>query len=161
MTPFRDLGATPWGTGPTPSGRASLQRGTSRGVLGPVRPRGGSGCARSASLAGGLTGRNIRATMMLQGRPALYRQPSGWPQDQGRGRALFCLPHPSPTGGGGGARARDAVGVPAPPRAGTWVKSGGHGHTTHDPRFPDLPRFLNKTAIYFVEFVPEAVLPPF
>ncbi len=283
MTPFGDLGATPWGSGPTPSGRAPLRRGTSavcsapfalvgaRAVLGrppwrgvglrlrvalapsrlrlaawgrppgPIGPwlglsaraspvaavalppraarlragpsgspvgavpaspasRGGGvgsaprlpaprrpgpplrapsgGFAAAAPPAGGLgagsarpfrprppawglTGRNIRATMMLQGRPALYRQPSGWPQDQGRGRALFCLPLPSPSVGGGGARARDAVGVPAPPRAGTWVKSGGHGHTTHGPRFPDLPRFLNKTAIYFVEFVPEVVLPPF
>lgn len=29
MTPFGDLGATPWGSGPTPSGHAPLRRGTS------------------------------------------------------------------------------------------------------------------------------------
>ena len=151
---------------PAPRRPGPPLRAPSGGFAAAAPPAGGLGAGsarpfRPRPPAWGLTGRNIRATMMLQGRPALYRQPSGWPQDQGRGRALFCLPLPSPSVGGGGARARDAVGVPAPPRAGTWVKSGGHGHTTHGPRFPDLPRFLNKTAIYFVEFVSEVVLPPF
>lgn len=104
MTPFGDLGATPWGSGPTPSGRAPLRRGTSRGVLGPVRPRGGSGCARSASLAGG--------------RPPLARRPRPLSASPGRlGAATGAYrPLARPVGAGlarRGGRSSPPCGPPA------------------------------------------------
>ena len=67
----------------------------------------------SRSPKGGLTSSNTCATMMEQGRPALYRQPFGCPLAVVEGGRFFSPPPPVPPPSGGGAQ--------------------GHGDATHPP----------------------------